>query len=362
MSTPQRVVVYEPDGINPYGREVAGLLASVGLDVELLLPRDAVWRPDGVRVRDTLPRNGPATRYLQAWALFRTLCRCLLTAARDRDTAWLVIWTRSVADELVFGLLAALGKPVTVVVHNPTDRQPQGLLRSRTGTFLRRRAGVCVVHSEALGTMLRARDGVQSIRVCPHPPYAGWWKRYGAPRTRPGLSTELLVLGQLQPHKGLDELPGILAELPALSRSRLRLTVCGKGTLDPNLAAALSDQVSLRDRTGPTFISDEELAAELRRADLLLAPYKGATQSGTVALALSAGIRVVAYDDGALRDLVDDSGLVARGDRVAFAKTLASAAGGIPVGRPRTPLDTWQSDAAIAWAAAVRYPSTTVAN
>ena len=57
----------------------------------------------------------------------------------------------------------------------------------------------------------------------------------------------------------------------------------------------------------------------VREAALVLAPYRGATQSGTVLLAVTLGVPVVAYDVGAVSDHVPRGRLVPVGDHVALA-------------------------------------------
>src|SRR5689334_7493246 len=51
-----RLLVYDTDGANPYGRELAALLRHV-LQVEVLASIQAEWNPPGVLVRRILPSN-----------------------------------------------------------------------------------------------------------------------------------------------------------------------------------------------------------------------------------------------------------------------------------------------------------------
>jgi hypothetical protein len=54
-----RITVYDTDGDNPYGREVAMLVAGHA-DVKTILPVDVGWLPEKLRHRRILPANGPA--------------------------------------------------------------------------------------------------------------------------------------------------------------------------------------------------------------------------------------------------------------------------------------------------------------
>jgi glycosyltransferase involved in cell wall biosynthesis len=78
---------------------------------------------------------------------------------------------------------------------------------------------------------------------------------------------------------------------------------------------------------GPSerHLSDVEIATVLTQSDLLIAPYRLVTASGTVVLALSWGPKVVAYDTGALSDVVARDGLVPVGDERQFANRMMAA-------------------------------------
>ena len=75
----------------------------------------------------------------------------------------------------------------------------------------------------------------------------------------------------------------------------------------------------------PRFVSDAELAALLRRADVVALPYRSIDNSGVVFSALALGAGVVLSDVGGFRELHDRDGvgvLVPPGDPAALAETL----------------------------------------
>ncbi|HEU0132127.1 MAG TPA: glycosyltransferase [Mycobacteriales bacterium] len=316
----RRVVVYDPDGINPYGREIAAQLAARGLAVTAVVPGDAEWRPRGVRTLAVLPHNrsGAGGVARQSFRLLRGLLTVLRLALAN-DAAWLVAWTRTPHEEAVLALVARLRR-VHVVVHNPGARD----VRRRTLRWLRAAAASRVVHSASLATGGEV--------VARHPLYTEWL-RWSAPGERPphdGL--RLLVLGAQRPDKGGAALPALLDALtPGVT-----VVACGKGPLDPALRGRVED------RTAADFVRDRDLAAALMSCDALLAPYAGATQSGTVALAVTAGLGVLGYDSGAVAELAGRDGLVPPGDTAALLDRIARAArGDLPAPAADGATDDW---------------------
>ncbi len=305
MAGSGRVVVYDPDGVNPYGRELAAQLAEAGYEVTAVVAGDAEWRPSGVDVRAVLPDNragsGGAAR--QAFRLLRGLL-VVKWLALTRNAQWIVVWTRTRYDARFLASVALLRR-VHVVVHNPGPRDV------RRDSTLRRRARTLVVHAPSL----------PGAAVCAHPLYVHWL-RWAAPATPgPHDRLRLLLLGHRRPDKGDDVLPALLAALPEDLRGRIEIVVCGKGA-PPSLPG-----VAVDDRTSPDFVPDRVLASVLMSCDALLAPYTGATQSGTVALAVTAGLPVLGFASGALADLA--GGLVPEGDVAALARRIA-ALGDLP--------------------------------
>jgi hypothetical protein len=326
-------LVYDPDGLNPYGREVAALLTAYGRPATALTAYDAEWLPAGTR--NVLPANRSRPgRGRQLARLLHGLALAAGAVARRRTVV--VVLTRSFLDEAVLGLLGLVGR-VVVVVHDPTPKQPPTAWRRRSYALLLRGARVRVAHSAALAAEVGA-----GTRVVRHLPFRAWCADLGVTEVGGGA---LLVLGHLRPDKGLDRLPAALAPLAGAAR----LVVCGRGPLDPATREALAAVVTVDDRAGAGFATDAEVARALNDASVLVAPYRVVSQSGSVALAASAGRAVVAYDTGALADL---PGVVTvpDGDTEAFGNAVYVALSGPP---PATGVDAWAAGAAAEWLAAL---------
>jgi glycosyltransferase involved in cell wall biosynthesis len=324
-------LVYDPDGLNPYGRELALLLTASGRPATALTAYDAEWLPPGAR--NVLPAN--RSRPGRARQLLRLLHGlALVTGAVLRRRTVVVVLTRSALDEVALGLLGLAGR-VVLVVHDPTPKQPPSALRRRTFGLLRRTARVRVAHSAAL-----AAETGPGTRVVRHLPFRQWCADLGV---SDGGDT-LLVLGHLRPDKGLDRLAPALAGVPGAT-----LVVCGRGPLDAATRDALAGVVTVDDRSTEGFASDAELARALAGAKVLVAPYRVVSQSGSVALAATARRAVVAYDAGALAGL---PGVVTvpDGDAAAFGAAVAYALSAPP---PGTDVAAWAAGAAADWLAAL---------
>ena len=76
-----RIRMYDPDGINPYGREVAVSLSELGHDVVGWIPRGTEWLPRNVRWHVVLPAHGLLLLPAVPWAapegfyLLGSLCK-----------------------------------------------------------------------------------------------------------------------------------------------------------------------------------------------------------------------------------------------------------------------------------------------
>ena len=87
----------------------------------------------------------------------------------------------------------------------------------------------------------------------------------------------------------------------------------------------------------PRYLSDPELAATLRRADVVVLPYRRIDNSGVLAAALAFGAALVMSDVGGFGELHRSDGvgeLVPPGDAVALAAALGRLLGD-PAARAR---------------------------
>lgn len=348
------VTVYDPDGLNPYGREVAALLAHAGHTVRLLAPADAEWIPLGVDAALILPATGLRSRSVKSLQLVRGLFRLMADAVRGRTI--LVCWSWYLVEKLTVALSGVVGRRLILVVHNPEGRGRTSRWTRYAERLERKTARVLVTHSAVLAADLPS----SKLRVCVHPPYSSYLREFPRNRalqTEKDSGTTLLSLGAIRQDKGLDLLAEILGRLAPDKRRRLRLRFIGR---DRDRGREVVD------RTAPLIpvvnelrewgASDHDVVCALLESDALLAFYPGATQSGSAILALTAGIRVLGFDVGALHEIIRPEFLVPVGDLGAAAKLIEDlVTDRLPPAANALDLEAWQARAQDEWSAALQY-------
>jgi glycosyltransferase involved in cell wall biosynthesis len=214
---------------------------------------------------------------------------------------------------------AAAGAPVLLTVHDaffhPGEqfRAAERLLHAEI-----RRADGLLVLSEYTNRQLERVPGASDRR---------WRAELAVPtpggsvtsmprRRAAGARLRLVLPGRLLRYKGVDVFCLLVQRLRAAGVPVVA-EIAGSG---PALTPALHD---LADQAGITltdrWLSEDELIATIARHDLVVLPYREATQSGIIPLAYSLGIPVVATRVGGLAEQVQDeqTGLTCDADELA---------------------------------------------
>jgi glycosyltransferase involved in cell wall biosynthesis len=128
----------------------------------------------------------------------------------------------------------------------------------------------------------------------------------------------------MRPYKGIE----VLIEAFASAPDDAVLLVVGRAMmpLDPLRRRARELGISERVRIVPRFVSDPEIPAYFRRADLVVLPYLEIEQSGVLCTALAFGTPLVASAVGAFVELGERHGaarLVPPGDAGSLGRALA---------------------------------------
>ena len=129
----------------------------------------------------------------------------------------------------------------------------------------------------------------------------------------------ILFFGLLRPYKGLDTLLEAFAEIEG---AELWIVGNPRMDLEPLRAAAARARGPVRFVT--RFVEDAEIPAILRRADLLVLPYRDAEQSGVLYAGLAFGKPMVLSDVGGFPEVAAHGAarLVAPEDPPALAAAL----------------------------------------
>ena len=206
-------------------------------------------RPDLVIVRYWLPFMGPA---------LGTICRRIRHNGHTRIVA--------LADNVV-----------------PHESRPGDAALTRY--FLKSVHGVLVM-SRSVGEDARRFVPRTPVRFAPHPIYDTYGERLARAEALRllGLPTTpryLLFFGFIRAYKGLDILYRALAD-PRVRALDLRLLVAGEYYGDPAPYEQLADELGIQERLikHTDYIPNEAVPAYFGAADLVVQPYKTATQSG----------------------------------------------------------------------------------
>ncbi|CAN5568013.1 glycosyltransferase [soil metagenome] len=237
-------------------------------------------------------------------------------------------------------LLRRLGIRIVWTVHNMAAHE-----RDDIGAELgvsRRLAGLCdalIVHCEAarqlvIETLAIPVERQPSVVVVPHGNYIEAYPQTTsrqAARASFGFSDEqrvLLLMGSLRAYKGTTDL---LDAFAAIDGPDVRLLIAGKP-----FTTELSEEIGRLVAADPRvtarleFVPTDEIERYLLAADAAVAPFRDVLTSGTVVLAMSFGLAVVAPRLGCLPETVDDAGGVLydaqaeHGLATAVRQTLAS--------------------------------------
>ncbi len=308
-----------------------------GSDVEFLSwtrPYPPVLYRGPIRDDRSQPPHVEPAEFLLDWADPRTWRRAIDRAEAFGSQAIVLPWVHPVmAPPYLWLLRAARGRFRRIVIcHNvlPHERMPFG---RRLAQSVLRSADVIVTHAPGQQAELAGLGVRSSVVEAFHPLFVPGDLAHepspaavAAERARLG-NPELLLLvyGAVRPYKGVDLAIEALARVdPGLN---VRVVVAGRfwssRTELEELARRLGvgDRVELRDG----YVTNEDTALLLSASDAALLPYRSATQSGVVALALGHGKPVIATAVGGLPAAVDhgvDGLLAPPGNTEALARAI----------------------------------------
>jgi|AntRauTorckE5430_2_1112549.scaffolds.fasta_scaffold04759_3 glycosyltransferase involved in cell wall biosynthesis len=201
--------------------------------------------------------------------------------------------------------------PVISIVHNiiPHESRPGDV------AFARYYCGASdgfVSLTDSVAEQLEPFIGSKPSVVSPHPIYDHFGDR--TPRNDalaklglPANREYLLFFGLIRDYKGLDLLLEAFAD-PRLVDRPLHLLVAGEFYADRAPYDALIDRLGLADRMTlvAEFIPDDQVADYFNAADLLVQPYKTATQSGVTQIAYHFEKPMIVTNVGGLPEMCPD--------------------------------------------------------
>ena len=169
-----------------------------------------------------------------------------------------------------------------------------------------------IVLAKSVGEDLKKiRSGIP-VMFNPHPLYDNYGMKYPREHALEALKLSpeksyLLFFGFIRAYKGLDLLIEAFAD-PVLRNRNLVLLVAGEFYEDPDPYKELirkynlDSEVILIDR----FIRDDEVSFFFSASDLIVQPYRSATQSGVTQIAFHFEKPMLVTDVGGLKEIVPD--------------------------------------------------------
>jgi glycosyltransferase involved in cell wall biosynthesis len=233
---------------------------------------------------------------------WRAAAACIRAWGPD---ALLVPWWTAPLAPLTWSLTRMVDVPVVFICHNVMDHDAPRFRRRVSQSVLTKGEGH-VVHSAFEAA--RLGDIVPGARavVAPMPAHGDFESSADVTLPRSG-DLELLFFGFVRPYKGVDVLLDALSALLRRDPSRrVHVTIAGEvwgdqGTLPAQVSRlGLADSVELR----LGFVAGPQVGPLFRRADVVVLPYRSATDSGVIPLAYRHGKPVLVTRVGGLPEAV----------------------------------------------------------
>ncbi|MFL5782282.1 MAG: glycosyltransferase [Thermoleophilaceae bacterium] len=338
-----RIQLVDPSAFTPpYDRALAAALARAGAEVELVTSRFAygpVPQAEGYAVTELFYRRSAGRP--RAMKLVEHVPDMLRLRRHVRGAD--VVHYQWLAVQQLDTLLLPPRRPRLLTAHDVLPREPRPGQRAATRRLLRSMDAV-VAHSEHGAARLRDELGVDAARVhvIPHGSFDYLTR---LPEERP-LPDELaaverhvvLFFGLLRPYKGLD----VLLDAWRSVEVDAELWIVGMPRMD---LAALRAAADARVRFVPRFVSDPEIPAYFRRADVVVLPYRETEASGVLYTALAFGKAMVMSDVGGFSE-VGAGRLVPPSDAGALSAALTEV---LTTESERRQLGEGASAAAVSW-------------
>ncbi len=191
----------------------------------------------------------------------------------------------------------------------PHERRPGD--KSLTKYYTSAIDGAIAMSASVLNDLSEFRNDIP-VRLNPHPLFDNFGppvdrdKALGQLGLDPSFSY-ILFFGFIRKYKGLDLLIEAFSN-EQLRGMNLKLIVAGEFYEDDSPYRELVDNLNLGEEIifFDRFINDNEVAAFFSVADLVVQPYRSATQSGVTQIAYHYGKPMLVTDVGGLREIVPD--------------------------------------------------------
>jgi len=325
-------------GLASYNERLARQLNSEGHETEILtftLQYPGFLFPGKSQFTDAPPpKDIKITRVLNSVNPFNWLRTGFRLRKKNPDILIIKYWHPSMSP--CFGTVARIarnnknGRTKVICIFDNVIPHEKSLIDRLLTRYFTRSIDGAVVMSRSVGEDLKSFRINIPVTFNPHPLYDNYGDMLsrGAALEKLKLETEysyLLFFGFIRAYKGLDLLLEAFAD-QRLRNRRLKLIVAGefyesdKPYLDIINKNNIGNEVLILDR----FIKEDEVSSLFCAADLVVQPYRSATQSGVTQIAYHFEKPMLVTDVGGLSEIVPDGkcGYVVKPEPVSIANAI----------------------------------------
>jgi glycosyltransferase involved in cell wall biosynthesis len=314
ISPPVRIALVDPAAYTPpYDHALCAALASRGADVELATSRfrhGPVPRPDGYRRQECF--------YGSAGSRVAKLARHPLDMLRlarrlERERSDVVHFEWLPLPLLDLRLLGRFPRPRVLTAHDLPRRSGPWASPLVDATGLARHVDAVIAHSDDGRRRLVGELGLpeNQVRVIPHGAF-DYLTRLPEELPIDSAAGDLegrkvvLCFGLIRPHKGVD----LLIEAFASAPQEAVLLVVGRAMIEIEPLRRRAEELGIAERVRfvTRFVTDPEIPAYFRRADLVVLPYREIEQSGVLFTALAFGSPLLLSAVGGFTELGERHG------------------------------------------------------
>lgn len=219
---------------------------------------------------------------------------------------------------------------VSAVLHNVVPHEPRIGDKSLVSYFIKSVDG-CVVMSKSVEDDVLQFEKKKAVGVCPHPLYDHFGTLMPRETALESLSLDcsyryLLFFGLIRDYKGLDLLLEAFAD-KRIDKSKFRLLIAGEYYGDGEKYENMAKELGVYDNIiwHTRYIADKDVSLYFSAADLIVQPYKTATQSGVTQIAYHFEKPMLVTNVGGLSEIVPNGkvGYVSDADPSSIADSLS---------------------------------------
>lgn len=209
----------------------------------------------------------------------------------------------------------------------PHEKRPGD--KQLTSYFMQAVDGVVAMSKSVYEDILIFRKDIPRA-ICPHPLFDNFGEKIDRNEAVQKLNLDpsfqyMLFFGFIRDYKGLDLLLKALAN-PVLNKMPVKLIVAGEFYTNSRPYFELIEKLGLSDKIimMDKFIADQEVSSYFCAADIVVQPYKEATQSGVTQIGYHFNKPMLVTNVGGLAEIIPDQrvGYVVNPDEEAIAHAL----------------------------------------